>query len=44
MGDIVKAVLRALLEGFCANVMLPAWMILILLKDAAKEAARYDGD
>ena len=41
MKDVFAAILRAALEGFCANVFLPAWLALILLSKALKEATAW---
>ena len=33
MDDILNAAVRAALEGICANVVLPVWMLLGTLKN-----------
>ena len=44
MTERMMGMLRAGLEGLCANVVLPAWLALILLRNLAREAMRHDGD
>lgn len=44
MKDVLSAVARAALEGFCANVLLPVWLGLIVFKEMVQEAMRHDRD
>lgn len=38
--EIKQAIIRSVVEGFCANVLLPVWYLIIKIDEAKRKRGR----